>query len=253
MKNKITFIILLSISQISFGQANSKEIFGQILTDSVSVEKINIINNNTQVTAVSDVKGKFSIMAKQGDVLVFSSVNLEPLKRRIRAEDLTPNLLQIKMKIKEVELNEVVVNENAHITAESLGIIAKGQRKYTPAERKLATAGDFKPVHLLGLLGGSLTVDPIINKINGRTKKLKKNVEVEKKEKNIEKLGYLFEDAYFINYLKIPSVYINGFKFYVVENKVAENLLELKDKTKLTLLLSELALKYKEIIASESK
>ena len=63
-----------------------------------------------------------------------------------------------------------------------MGIIPYGQKKYTPAERKLKTAGDFKPIHLLGLLGGAFALDPIINKINGRTKKLKKEIKVEGKE-----------------------------------------------------------------------
>ena len=255
MKTNNTLLILFLFSaQITFGQIPvSKEIQGQIFEQSTSVEGVNIINNTTQVTAVSDVNGLFSIAVKEGDVLVFSSVNLNPYKHRITNEDLKSNSLQIKMTVKEMELKEVIVNENSKITAENLGIIPEGQKKYTPAERKLATAGDFKPVHLLGLLGGSMQIDPLINKINGRTKKMKELIEVEKKENNIIQLGYLFEDAYFIDYLKIPSEHINGFKFYLVENEQVASLLEVKDKTKLTSFMSELALKYNEIILSENK
>nr|WP_294922658.1 carboxypeptidase-like regulatory domain-containing protein [uncultured Flavobacterium sp.] len=251
MKSKITFIILFSVSQISFGQVDSKEIFGQILAESVPVEKISIVNNNTQYIAISDSNGMFSIMVREGDVLVFSSVNLEPLKRRITAEDLVSNSLLIKMKTKGIELKEVVVNENAHITAENLGIIPKGQKKYTPAERKLATAGDFKPVMLLGLLGGSMPLDPLINKINGRTKRLKINVEIEDKQTCLQQLGYFFNDSYFVDYLKIPLEYIADFKFYVVENDYARQLLKSKNKPKLSSLLNELSLRYNEIIELE--
>ncbi|WP_244307340.1 carboxypeptidase-like regulatory domain-containing protein [Flavobacterium fluviatile] len=255
MKTNKAFLSLFLFIQISFGQTSfgSKEIHGQIVAEDNLIEEVNIINNTTQIATISDADGKFSITVKEGDVLVFSSMNLEAVKHRITAEDLVSNLLQIKMNAENNELKEVIVNENSNITAENLGIIPKGQKKYTPAERKLATAGDFKPVDLLGILGGSLDVDPIINKINGRTKKLKKNVEVEKKERNVEKLGYLFEDTYFIDYLKIPSEYVRGFKFYIVESQYAGMLLEEKDKSKLTLLISELALKYKEIIAGETK
>lgn len=255
MKNKLTHIIFfLSISQISLGQAiYSKEIHGQILGETALMGDVNIVNITTQLTTVSDKDRKFSIVVKEGDVLVFSSINSESVKRRIVAEDLASNLLQIKMAAKRIELKEVIVNENANITAENLRIIPKGQKKYTPAERKLATAGDFKPIALLGLLGGSVDLDPIINKINGRTKKLKINVQVEKKESNIEQLGHLFEEEYYINNLKIPSEYIRGFKFYLVENEQVRMLLEEKGNSKLTLLLSELALKYNEIISSENK
>lgn len=61
-----------------------------------------------------------------------------------------------------------------------MGII-QGERPIpTTNERRLQTAGDFKPVHLLGLLGGSLQLDPIINAISGRTKRLKKYVAIDK-------------------------------------------------------------------------
>lgn len=228
-----------------------KEVSGQILVKLDSIEGVNIINNRTQVATVSDEKGKFSMVAGEGDVLIFSAVNLNPLKYRIANEDLDSEFVLINMTVKEVELNEVIVN--SAITAEKLGITLKGQKKYSPAERKLATAGDFKAISLLGLLGGSVDIDPIINKINGRTKKLKKYVEVEKKENNIGQLGYLFEDSYYVNYLKIPSEHVNGFKVYIVENDYAKTLLEKKDKSKLVVYMSELALKYNDIISSENK
>jgi len=255
VKTNDTLLLLFLLSaQITFGQiAASKEIQGQIVVQSTPAEGVNIINSTTQVMAISDVNGMFSIVVKEGDVLVFSSVNLDPVNHRIISEDVKSNSLQIKMTVKEMELKEVIVNENSKITAENLGIIPEGQKKYTPAERKLATAGDFKPVHLLGLLGGSMQLDPVINKINGRTKKMKELIEVEKKENNIKQLGYLFEETYFVDYLKIPLDQINGFKFYIVENEQAASFLETKDKTKLTFLMSELALKYNEILSGENK
>lgn len=255
MKTNNTLLILfLWTAQISFGQnSTAKEIFGQVFEQAALMEGVNIINNTTQIATVTDVNGMFSIVVKEGDVLIFSSVNLEPLKRRITVEDLNAVSVQIKMTAKQIELKEVVVNENAAITTENLGIVPHGQKTYTPAERKLATAGDFKPISLLGLLGGSLAVDPIINKINGRTNKLKELIKVEKKEINIKKLGYLYEDVYFVDYFKIPSEYISGFKFFIVEDQYVMVLLDQNDKTKLTPLMSELALKYNELISNEGK
>ena len=98
-------ILLLLFTQITFGQlAASSEIQGQILEQSTSVEGVNIINNATQVSTVSDINGRFSIIVKEGDVLVFFFVNLNPVKHRITAEDVKSNLLQIKMTVKEREL-----------------------------------------------------------------------------------------------------------------------------------------------------
>ncbi|MFB0911378.1 MAG: hypothetical protein QMA99_10630, partial [Flavobacterium sp.] len=97
---------------------------------------------------------------------------------------------------------------------------------------------------LLGLIGGSMPLDPLINKINGRTKRLKKEVILEKKELNIKYLGVLFEEDYFVKYLKIPSEYVEGFKYYAVDNDKFTQVLNQKNTTKTEFLLGELALKY---------
>ncbi|WP_167443879.1 carboxypeptidase-like regulatory domain-containing protein [Flavobacterium cutihirudinis] len=254
MKSNSTFniILFLVLTEFGYGQdVDRKEILGEIFEGSISIEGVNIINTTSQIAKVSDVNGVFSIPAKKGDVLVFSAVSLDSIKREITAEDLKVGKLFIKMVANKIELKEVVIN--TQITAENLGIVPHGQKTYTPAERKLKTAGDFKPVMLLGLLGGSMPVDPLINKISGRTKQLKELVALERKELNIEQLGNLFEDAYFIDYLKIPSEYVSGFKFYFVETQDITVLLTEKNKSKLTPLLAESALKYNEIISGETK
>ncbi|MFB9110452.1 carboxypeptidase-like regulatory domain-containing protein [Flavobacterium gyeonganense] len=237
--NNILYIILIFIVQVSFGQTSgAKEIQGQILEQSTPVDGVNIINNNTQVTAVSDVNGLFSIVAKEGDVLVFSSVNLEPLKRRIGAEDLQEKILRIKMSAKEIELKEVIVNENANITAENLGIIPHGQKKYTPAERKIYTAT-------------STSVDKILNSISGRTTMLKKEAKIEKKEVLFRKLEYLFEENYYTDRLKIPLQHIKGFQLYCVESPEFAVSLNTKNKTMSMFLITGLAQEYLKIIENE--
>jgi hypothetical protein len=57
---------------------------------------------------------------------------------------------------------KVVIDENSQISAENLGIIPYGQKKYSPAERKLYTARS-------GLL------DPALNWITGRKAMLKRS------------------------------------------------------------------------------
>ena len=225
--------------QIGFGQKTvSKEILGQILEKSTSVEAVNIINNTTQVTAVSDANGMFSIVVKEGDVLVFSAVNLEGFKRRITTEDMNSSLLQIKMTAKEVELKEVIVNENANITAENLGIIPYGQKKYTPAERKVYTAT-------------STSVDKLLNKISGRTAMLKKEVNVEKKEALFRKMEYLFEENYYTDRLRIPETDIKGFQLYCVDDAEFAVSLNTKNKTMSMFLITDLARKYLIILENE--
>ncbi|WP_263362770.1 carboxypeptidase-like regulatory domain-containing protein [Flavobacterium collinsii] len=237
--NKIIYIALLLFVQLGFTQnKTSKEIFGQIFEQSTSVDAVNIINNATQVTSVSDANGLFSIVVKEGDVLVFSAVNLEGYKKRITAEDMNSGSLQIKMTAKEVELKEVVVNENANITAENLGIIPYGQKKYTAAERKVYTAT-------------STSVDKLLNKISGRTAMLKKEVNVEKKEMLFRKMEYLFDENYYTDRLRIPVADIKGFQLYCVDDAEFAVSLDTKNKTMSMFLLTDLARKYLIILENE--
>jgi len=237
--NNTLLILFLWIAQISFGQTSgAKEILGQVFEESTSVEGVNIINNTTQITTVTDANGMFSIIVKEGDVLVFSSVNLDPLKRRITVEDLNSASIQIKMTAKQIELKEVIVNENADITAENLGIVPHGQKTYTPAERKIYTAT-------------STSVDKVINAISGRTAMLKKEVKVEKKEMLFKKLEYLFDDNYYTERLKIPVDYVKGFQIFCVDDAEFAVSLNSKNKTMSMFLITELARKYLKILENE--
>lgn len=152
-----------------------------------------------------------------------------------------------------IELDEVVVTSKSKITAISLGIIPEDQKKYTQMQRKLQTAGDFKPIMLLGLLGGSMPLDPLINKINGRTKRIKKEIIIERKNNDIEKLNRIFEADFFLNKLGVPLDYTEGFKFYIVEKNTFVTHLRNNNKVIVEFMIIELASKYKEIIACENK
>lgn len=238
--NRILQIILFLLTvQIGFGQNNtSKEITGQIFEQSSNVEGVNIINNTTQVTAVSNAAGVFTIVVREGDVLVFSAVNLEPFKRRITFEDLKSASVIIKMSAKEIELKEVIVNDNGGITAENLGVIPYGQKKYTPAERKVYTAT-------------STPGDMLLNAISGRTAMLKKEVNVEKKEMLFRKIEYLFDENYYTERLKIPVADIKGFQLYCVDDPEFAVSLDTKNKTMSMFLITDLARKYLTILENE--
>ncbi|WP_264552189.1 carboxypeptidase-like regulatory domain-containing protein [Flavobacterium sp. N2038] len=235
----LNIIFLLFLIQVGFSQKTaSKEILGQIFEKSTSVNGVNIVDNTTQLTTVSDENGMFSIVVKEGDVLVFSSVNLEPLKLRITAEDMESGKLLVKMTAKEIELKEVVVNENANITTENLGIVPRGMKTYTPAERKVFTAT-------------STSVDKLINKISGRTAMLKKEVNVEKKEMLFRKIEYLFEENYYTDRLKIPVDDIKGFQLFCVDDTEFAVSLNTKNKTMSMFLITDLARKYLIILENE--
>jgi hypothetical protein len=245
---------LLFLCQISFGQTvGEKLLHGKIVVESGNVAGVNIVNLVNEKNATSDSNGDFFILAKADDLLVFSSVNLEYQRKIIDEDDITSDIIAINMTSKITQLKEVIINKHPQINPVSLGISPKGIKKYTPAERRLKTAGDFKPIHLLQILGGSMPVDPILNAISGRTEMLKKELELERKEHLLILFSSLLDEKYFSNTLKIDKHYIKGFQYYCLEDGTISEALKSKNKTKIEFLIVPLAANYNEIMADETK
>lgn len=239
--------------QISFGQTPLvKLIHGKIRVDSVSVSGINILNLGNEKTVLTNNDGEFFILAKANDVLVFTAVNLETIRKVIKEEDLILDVLNLTMSTKATALKAVVINANS-INVVSERILAKQPKKYTVAERRLRTAGDFKPIMLLGLLAGGMELDPLINKINGRTKRLKKLVVVEKKEKSIKIISELYDQDYFTIHLGITAEYVSGFKYYLVENEFFLKVLESRVMDKISFYMGVLSQEYGALLKNENK
>jgi hypothetical protein len=226
----LLFLFLLLSASVNAQTIVDKMIKGQVTSNAIPLEGINVTNTSNKIMVVSDQYGVFSVLAKEGDILNFSAVNYEYLRKYISVKEFRMGNIVVDLTPKSIELDEVIINEHSGISAENLGIIPRNQVKLTAAERRLQTAGDFKPIHLLGLLGGALAVDPILNAISGRTNMLKKALTVEKKEFLMAKLEVLFEDKFYIETLKIPEEFIKGFQYYCVED--ADFVRSLKDKNK---------------------
>ena len=227
---------------------------GKVIAGLSNLEGIYVVNLKTEKAAITDKDGFFSIPAAVGDTLLFSATQFKTVKVGLTTEYFQQDLLCVKMNPIVNQLKEVIVKTYSNINAVSLGIIPSNQKKYTAAERKLHTATDLNAsASVSGMAGGSISADPLLNFLSGRTKMLKKEIEVEKKESYLKQLENLFDLDYFVNKLKIPSEYVKGFEYYVVENEKFTTILKSNNKTMTTFLIGELANKYNEIIASENK
>ncbi|MEZ7497570.1 hypothetical protein QO200_02335 [Flavobacterium sp. Arc3] len=242
MKTNNTFILfVILLSQVVLGQSvDSKRMQGKVSFDTVLVEGVNVVNLMTNKSTASDKEGVFFLFVKEGDILVFSAVNLVTLRKVVNKQDLLANVLSIQMTAQSVELKEVVINQSTQITAENLGIIPFGQKKYTAAERKLYTATS----------GGG--IDGLLNSISGRKAMLKKEVAVEYKEQMLVRLDYLFLPEYYTETLNIPQEYIRGFQYYCVEDTDLVASLNSRNKTLSQFLIITLAKKYNKTIANEN-
>ncbi len=141
---RVHYLIFLLVIQVASSQIDSEKMLqGKISLESGIAEGVNIINTNTEISTTSDRNGFFEIFVKSGDILIFSSVNLEYLTIKIENENLNSNSFIVKMKLKTTQLQEVIINKYPEINAVSLVISPKGIKKYTPAERRLKPQENF--------------------------------------------------------------------------------------------------------------
>jgi hypothetical protein len=180
----IMFLLFLTCFQTTFSQI--VEITG-IVTASSDVENIHVINKTAQVFTTTNAFGRFKITAKLNDTLQFTSI-----QHKLKEVVVDPNIFiekQLDLQLEELtyELDEVVVGriltgdllkdlnnvEGTPVTAKQLGIPSYQGKLKTQSERKLneATTG-----------GGIIPLNPILNAISGRTKELKNQIKLERKD-----------------------------------------------------------------------
>ena len=239
MSRTISFLFCLVAANVLAQQSVPTQLEGKVNANMLDLEGIYIINLKTEKAAITDADGYYSIQAAVGDTLLFSSVQFKSVTIVLTPEHFQKERLIVKMEPIMNQLKEVIVRRYDNINAVSLGIIPKGQKSYTQAERKLRTATS----------GGG--IDGLLNLFSGRTAMLKKELAVEKKESYLALLEQMFDKSHFTNTLNIPSEYVKGFEYYAVENDKFTKILSLKNRTTVEFLLGELAVKYNDIIACE--
>lgn len=225
---------------------------GMVASKDSLLTNVHVRNISSGKFSVSGEKGLFQLNMKIGDTLVFSHVGMEDLISFIKPEDLHESSLFFKMNESTQELREVVVNEHSEINAVSLGIIPKRIEKLSTNERRLRTAGDFKPIHLLSILGGTLQVDPILNAINGRTKKLKRNIEVEKFRANISFLEMHYK-SYMEETMNLTSGNAALLINFMLEREELPRLLEENNDAEIKLFLHDSWFRLNEQIQAPQK
>ncbi|GAW90777.1 hypothetical protein FPS14_contig00108-0003 [Flavobacterium psychrophilum] len=185
LKNNIFYekSIIIVIANHIFVFSRKKNIKGIVLVFDNPYKNVSVKNLSSNKEVVTNERGEFILGANPKDTLLFSSIQLMNLRFIVLEKHFGTSNLEVPMDKKTIKLKEVIIKNSPNINAVSLGIISKNQKKFTPAERRLYTAGDFKPIHLLGVLTGCLAIDPIINSINGKTTRLKKKLKLKKRIK----------------------------------------------------------------------
>lgn len=233
-------ILFLLLSQLVVSQ-NDSILKGKIIVETNDNDGVTIVNISNKTNTISGNGGYFKIKAKVNDTIMFSSIHLVGKKHIVTKKDFGKDLLFIKLEIYTRHIKEIMITNADDINAESLGLVPKGQKKYTPAERRLKTAGDFDGQFGLNT---AFSIDPLLNAISGRTKQLKAELEVERKEFLQTKINANFDSEFIMNQLHIPEEYVEGYVFYIVEDTELKAAAKAKNKTLINFRMSALAVDY---------
>ena len=97
-------LLRLNILLLTF-KSVAQEVIGNIYSDSIPVQNVNILNKNSSKRTISDGDGKFVIKTTIGDTLIFSHVGMVTEEKRIEQLD----SLKIHLIKRVTELDEVEV------------------------------------------------------------------------------------------------------------------------------------------------
>jgi hypothetical protein len=228
--SRLLYIILLLSLTVS--AQTRQALRGKVVSGGVPVTGIFVINKTTGVEIKTDANGIFSLDARNGDRLVAYSNTTEVREFAVTALALATNPYIMEVESKATELKEVVITD---VNSEKLGLVPKGQKQYTPAERKLNTASSAK-MNPMGL-------DPLINAISGRTKMLERALDTEHKEILAQKINDLFTNDD-LKAFGLPEETARGFIFYIVEDARVADAIKGNNPSLLKLILMELSQTY---------
>jgi hypothetical protein len=191
----------LILLQFGFSQ-NEKLIEGIVFCDNLPLQGIEIVNIVSEKTAITDIDGKFSILVKVEDMLVFVSKKYDYKRLIIDKEFLDKNNFTILLTRKPEQLEEVVVFKIPTIKLSKDKVYEQGKSDELALEK---VANHPKPI---GVYDGTLINSPDLMRIGGMIldlfiKKKENNKEIVSKIEFKELAKTNYPEIFFIDTLKL--------------------------------------------------
>ncbi|AEE18521.1 carboxypeptidase-like regulatory domain-containing protein [Dokdonia sp. 4H-3-7-5] len=200
---------------------------GTVLNDTIGVSQLNIVNLSLRRGTITNVNGVFQIPVRVHDTLNISAVQYESRQIIVTPVIYGREKISFYLEPKVNELDEVLVSNinltgnlskdlsevplHIFIDPRDLGIPVNARPTMTAEERRF-----------YGATGGAGPLGSLINAISGRTKMLKKQLEISKFRALVESNRNSFNDSIYIKSLNIPDELILDFVYYVFEDERAE-------------------------------
>ena len=202
MLKKILFFIL--IIQFSYSQ-NRELIQGKVIYRNIDVPAANVINNTAQSSTITNDQGEFEIYAKEGDEIIFSSVQYIIRTVRVNKEILENKIIIVQINQRVRELDEIVVTP-------------ENTQKFLDLKEEQFKGFDYiadKSTKIQNVLTDNRQVVNGLNFVN-IFKLLSSIVDAKSDEEKLniipsEVLPYVLEENFFSGVLELESFEINDF------------------------------------------
>ncbi|WP_127138441.1 carboxypeptidase-like regulatory domain-containing protein [Flagellimonas oceanensis] len=262
---KCLFALVVFATQWTFAQeGESKLLQGRVSSTDKDVVGVVVQNTTTRDAVITDLEGNFSIRVRVKDTLVFSAVHFLRKSLPVTQALYRSNFVEVPMQEFVNQLREVVVSPynltgdltrdidrvtlEKDVSAEALNLPNAHQRIPTQSERKLQEASSMSVTAGGGLggAGGGMSLNPIINAITGRTKMLKKRVEVDKTYAQTRQIQGFYTDSLFVSTLKIPMQKIDDFMYFCEVDEAFQAAVESQDKLRIWDIMLQKSRAYRE-------
>ncbi len=238
MRIKILFLFL----SLQFAYNQDRELIqGKVIYRNINVVAANVINNTSQSTTITDDQGEFQIYAREGDEIIFSSVQYIIRTVRITDEIIKNKRLTVQINERIQELDEVVITPD-------------NTEKFLDLKEEEFKGFDYiadKSTRVQNNLTETRQLKNGVDFVN--IFKLLKTIIDSKSEEEKESLlaseviPYLFEDDFFTESLLLASSQIVDFLIYIDSRPNSVDILLEKNQFLLIDFLLNESIRYKEI------
>jgi hypothetical protein len=233
MQNRILFLLFFLSAVISYSQDDDRQYLrGQVIYRNVSVPNENVINVTTERATITNDKGEFGIMVKEGDELVFTAINYQLMVVKVTAEILEKNRLVVEVTEKVTELDEVVVtpeNQEKFLQAQNKELL---DREYDYETDRLTAVENIALSDVDKGMKDGLNFVNIFKALLLAAKGNDTDVEREPLKVS-EVLRQVYDDEFFVLDLKLPQDKIDDFLLYCDTQLPERSLLQKRNEFQL--------------------
>jgi len=234
----LLFLICISFSSLA---QETVELKGQILNEYQIIEGVIVVNLRNRQATITNALGEFEMVVSKGDTLEIKAIHFKKEQVVVSQkifDDKTYKVFMISNvnELDEVRLSNSILSGNLDKDSESIVFnppeindFANSPEPISAERRRLHTATSKFTSNPL-----AVSVDRIINAFSGKTKLLRKHIEVSEYDLEIKKIRSYYADKVFVESLRIPLDYINDFLTYLFKD--VTYLDEISDLNKLELL-----------------